>query len=105
MPSDGGVATTLMNIEFERWRRERLANRHFWSVEQENLALKQDIDQLLARYNQLVAEYNALLESRKQLAINYEKMRDICRRLEADYQRLEVWAKEVAENGHPGRKK
>jgi hypothetical protein len=104
MPSDGGVATTLMNIEFERWRRERLANRHFWSVEQENLALKQDIEQLLARYNQLVGEYNALLESRKQLAINYEKMRDICRSWQADYKRLEAWAKEVTISGLPPRK-
>jgi len=105
MPSDSGVATTLMNIEFERRRRERLADRHFWSVEQENLALKQDIDQLLARHNQLVADYNALCESRKQLAINYEKMRDIARSWEADYQRLRAWADNVEEHGHSGRKK
>ena len=110
MPSDNGmdgliVAETLMSLDFERWRRERLANWHFQSLEAENLALKQEIDQLLGRYNQLVAQYNAIAQDRKQLAVNYETMRDICRSWEADYKRLEAWAENVEKNGHRGGKR
>jgi len=110
MPSDNGmsgliVADTLISLDFERRLEQRRANRYFRGVEQENLALKQDIDQLLARHNQLVADYNALLEDRKQLAVNYDKLHEICRGWKADYKRLRAWADWVEENGHPGRKK
>jgi hypothetical protein len=99
------VADTLISLEFERKLAQRRADRHYWSIEQENLALRQENDELLAQYNGLVMRYNALLQDRKQLAINYEKMRDIADSWEADCQRLLAWARGVEENGHPGRKK
>jgi hypothetical protein len=99
------VADTLISLEFERKLDQRRANKYYASIEQENLALRQQIDELLARHNGLVTRYNALLQDREQLAVNLEKMRDIARSWHADYDRLKAWADDVEENGHPGRKK
>lgn len=107
MPSDGGAiaADVLISQEFMRRLRERQANKHFWSLEAENLALRQDIDQLLAQYNQLVAQYNALYEYKETLKADVKKLQDLCESWQTDYQRLRAWADHVETHGHPGGKK
>jgi predicted nuclease with TOPRIM domain len=105
MPSDGGLAGALLLSE--QLSTDRFLDRLEWNranaqLTVDNALLRHDAEQIVARYNQLVAEFNDLLQRAREVAKEADRkdstiaelereaeaLRNAKTVLEAEYERL-----------------
>jgi predicted nuclease with TOPRIM domain len=71
MPSDGGLAGALLlseQLSTDRFLDRLERNRSTAQLTVDNAVLRRDAEQIVARYNQLVAEFNDLLQRATEVA-------------------------------------
>jgi hypothetical protein len=91
MPSDGGLAGALLlseQLSTDRFLDRLERNRSTAQLTVDNALLRHDAEQIVARYNQLVAEFNDLLQRAREVAKEADRKDSTIAELEREAEAL-----------------
>jgi predicted nuclease with TOPRIM domain len=91
MPSDAGLAGALLlseQLSTDRFLDRLDRNRSTAQLTVDNALLRRDAEQIVARYNQLVAEFNDLLERAREVAKEADRKDSTIAELERETEAL-----------------